>query len=207
MTLLIAEDATDLSRQASKWLETQASTKRATSVFLPAGKTPEGLYKFWESTRPKWLRTLELRQIDEVLSGPQAGLFRRFFETHLPSYQSQISWIDRADEAADLAVLGLGLNGHIAFHEPHLPKDFYGGCVQLSDVTCKTLSLEAGTWGLTYGASAFMSCKSILMIASGESKRDVVQKLLERSKDLPATALLAHSDFTLIADRATGVTQ
>ena len=34
--------------------------------------------------------------------------------------------------------------------------------------------------------------------------RDVVQKLLARSKDLPATSLLSHPDFTLIADRAAG---
>ncbi len=204
MTLLIAEDATDLSRQASKWLENQVLTKRATSAFLPAGKTPEALYKFWETTRPEWLGRLAFRQIDDVLSGPQAGVFREFFEAHLPSYQSQISWIERADQTADVAILGLGLNGHIAFHEPHLPQNFYGGCVQLSDVTCKTLSLSPGTWGLTYGASAFMSCKSILMIASGESKCDVVKKLLARSKDLPATSLLEHPDITLIADRATG---
>ncbi len=206
MKLLIAEDATDLSRQASSWLETRVLRDGVRSAFLPAGKTPEALYKLWESERPPWLTGLRLKQIDEVLTGPESGMFKRFFQEHLPSYQKQMAWIERADEPADVAVLGLGLNGHIAFHEPHLPDCFYGGCVQLNDLTCKTLSLANGTWGLTYGASTFMDCRSILMIASGESKRAVVQKLLAHSKDLPATSLLKHANFTLLVDKAAAAT-
>lgn len=199
MTLLIAEDATALSRQASKWLEEQA-TAGARSVFLPAGKTPEDLYELWESTKPAWLKALRLQQIDDVLTGPSRGVFRTFFEEKLPSFK--VAPIDRADQPADVAILGLGLNGHIAFHEPHLPENFYGGCVELNDVTCRTLRLENGTWGLTYGAATFRQCRAILMIASGPSKREVVAKLLARSKDLPATSLLAHPAFTLLVDRA-----
>ncbi len=151
--------------------------------------------------QPSWLRGLRLKQIDDVLSGPQAGVFRAFFEKHLPSFNSQMDWIDKADESADVAILGLGPNGHIAFHEPHLPETFFGGCVDLSDITRRTLGLSERTWGITYGASTFMNCKSILMIASGSSKRDVVKKLVARSADLPATSLLKHRDFTLLVDR------
>jgi glucosamine-6-phosphate deaminase len=113
-----------------------------------------------------------------------------------------MEWIERADSQADVAILGLGLNGHIAFHEPHLPANFYGGCVDLSEITRRTLGLTEQTWGITYGASTFMNCKSILMIASGESKRKVVSQLCGRSASLPATALLKHRDFTLLIDRA-----
>lgn len=202
MTFLIAEDAKDLSRQASKWLETRALSGAARTAFLPAGKTPEGLYELWEKTRPEWLEQMGFKQIDDVLTGPSAGVFKHFFEEKLPSYQAKFTWINRADEVADVGILGLGLNGHIAFHEPHLPETFYGGCVQLSETTCRTLALEKNTWGLTYGASTFMLSKSLLMIASGETKKEVVAKLLARSKDLPATSLLTHNDFTLIVDRA-----
>ena len=198
--LRVATDATDLNHQASAWLEKRVALDGARSAFLPAGRTPESLYKLWESEKPSWLRELRLKQIDDVLNGPQTGVFRAFFEEHLPSFGSQMDWIERADETADVAILGLGLNGHIAFHEPHLPANFYGGCVDLSEITRRMLGLTEQTWGITYGSATFMKCKSILMIASGPSKRDVVKKLVARSTDLPATSLLAHADFTLLVD-------
>lgn len=193
--------ADDFNREASQWLEARVR-EGARSVFLPAGRTPENLYALWEKEKPSWLAGVTLKQIDDVLTGPRAGTFRRFFETHLPSYTRQFEWIERADSSADVAILGLGLNGHIAFHEPSLPRDFYGGCVELTEITRRTLGLADPTWGLTYGASTFMACKSILMIASGESKRDVVARLCERSPSLPAASLLEHRDFTLLIDRA-----
>ena len=200
--LHVATNADDLNREASAWLEKRVRLDGVRSAFLPAGKTPEALYALWEKERPSWLNNITMKQIDEVMNGPQAGVFRRFFETHLPSYASKIEWIDRADSSADVAILGLGLNGHIAFHEPILPKIFYGGCVELTEVTRRTLGLTEKTWGLTYGASTFMNCKSILMIASGGTKRDVVAALCEASPTLPASSLLKHRDFTLIIDRA-----
>jgi 6-phosphogluconolactonase/glucosamine-6-phosphate isomerase/deaminase len=199
--LRVAHDATDLNRQASAWLEKRVAFEGVRTAFLPAGRTPEALYKLWETEQPSWLRGLRLKQIDDVLSGPKAGVFRAFFEEHLPSFLSQMDWIDRADESADVAILGLGLNGHIAFHEPHLPQNFYGGCVDLSEITRRTLELNEQTWGITYGSKTFMNCRSILMIASGASKRDVVQKLVASSTTLPATSLLKHRDFTLLVDR------
>lgn len=193
--------AQDFSREASHWLEKRVLSG-ARSVFLPAGRTPETLYALWENEKPSWLSGVRFKQIDDVLTGPQAGVFRQFFETHLPSYVNQFEWIDRADSEADVAVLGLGLNGHIAFHEPVLPRDFLGGCVQLTEITRRTLGLADPTWGITYGASTFMKCRSILMIAAGETKRDVVARLCERSTSLPATSLLQHRDFSLIVDQA-----
>jgi 6-phosphogluconolactonase/glucosamine-6-phosphate isomerase/deaminase len=193
--------APDLNRQASQWLE-QKIRSGARSVFLPAGRTPEALYALWEKEKPSWLSGIRLKQIDDVLDGPQAGVFRKFFEEHLPSYIGQFEWIDRADAGADVAILGLGLNGHVAFHEPILPRNFFGGCVELTEITRRTLGLSEKTWGITYGASTFMQCRSILMMASGESKRDVVSRLCARSATLPATALLEHRDFSLIIDRA-----
>lgn len=202
MTLQIAEDSSALSQQASEWSRAQISEHGAKSFYLPAGKTPEGLYKKWEQERPAWLATTRFYQIDDVLTGPKKGVFKKFFEDHLPHFKSQFQWIDRADSGADVAVLGLGLNGHIAFHEPELPKEFFSGCVRLSETTCKTLELSDGTWGITYGVQAFLKCRAILMIASGSSKKEVVARLLNADPTLPATALLKHPNFTLIVDRA-----
>lgn len=197
--LRVASDSLDLNRQASAWLEKRVKLDGTRSAFLPAGRTPEALYALWEKEQPAWLRSLRLLQIDDVMNGPQKGVFAQFFREHLPSYA--VEPIVQADQQADVAILGLGLNGHIAFHEPHLPSHFFGGCVDLSEITKKTLGLTEKTWGITYGAASFMNCKSILMIASGASKRDVVSQLCAHSRTLPATALLKHQDFTLLVDR------
>jgi hypothetical protein len=159
------------------------------------------LYKVWETKKPDYLRGMDLVQIDDVLTGSQRGMFKRFFDEHLPSYLTQLRGIEMGDRQADLAVLGLGLNGHVAFHEPGVDSGFYSGCVRLSEVTCQNLELEPGTWGISYGAQAFNACKSILMIVCGSSKREILQRLLEGESSVPASALLNHPSFTILADR------
>ncbi len=197
MKLVICEDLSHMSREATNWCVDRAPK----SMFLPAGRTPTPLYRLWEKERPSFLKGIKLFQIDDVLTGQGKGQFKKFFEDELPSYLPQFSWIEGADDVADVAVLGLGLNGHIAFHEPGLGREFFSGCVRLSDTTRGQIAAEPGTWGVTYGAGAFTRCRSVCIIVSGKAKRDVLAKLLAGDPSLPASALLAHGDLTILADR------
>jgi 6-phosphogluconolactonase/glucosamine-6-phosphate isomerase/deaminase len=202
MELVVCDSTEAFIRSASDWCRDHVASSQAKSIFVPAGRTPIGLYEHWEKVRPDYLRGLRLLQIDDVLTGGQRGVFREFFETHLPGFGAGFQVIETADEIADLALLGLGLNGHVAFHEPGLESSFFSGCVRLSETTCSSLGLEAGTWGLTYGAGAFLRTKGILMMVQGESKRAILSRLLARDPGLPAAALVDHPDFTILADRA-----
>jgi 6-phosphogluconolactonase/glucosamine-6-phosphate isomerase/deaminase len=201
MNILFCEENAEVGEAASAWCRENIKRHRANSLYVPAGRTPISLYKIWEKEKPEYLRGLDLVQIDDVLTGAQTGVFKRFFAEHLPSYISQLRLINRGDHQADIAILGLGLNGHVAFHEPGIDVGFYSGCVRLSEVTCQNLELEPGTWGISYGAGAFSSCKSILMVVCGASKREILQRLLESDSTVPASALLNHPSFTLLADR------
>ena len=148
-----------------------------------------------------YLKGLSLRQIDDLATGPRRGLFREFFARHLPSYASQLVPLESgsaAEEGADLAILGLGLNGHVAFHEPGLDPRFFAGCVRLSAETCQNLAAGENAWGISYGIEAFRRTRAILMMAYGPAKHDIVQRLLARDPALPATHLLGHPDFTLL---------
>ena len=158
------------------------------------------LYDVWRTESPDYLDGMKLIQIDDVMNGHDAGVFKKFFSDHLPGHQKQIEFITNADSRADLAILGLGLNGHVAFHEPGIDDAFYSGCVRLNEITCDHLGLERGTWGISYGAAAFASAKAVLMMVSGSSKADVLARLIDRDPTLPATSLLAHRDFTILAD-------
>ena len=54
------------------------------------------------------------------------------------------------------------------------------------------------------GMGTIGSARSLLMLATGVSKREAVAALVggERTERLPCTALLGHPDFVLLADRA-----
>lgn len=200
MELIVCEGREELTQAASTWCRDSVHRLDAKTLYIPAGQTPITLYEAWEAEKPDYLKAMRLMQIDDVLTGSQKGIFRQFFVRYLPSYQTQVQFIDQADQVADLAILGLGLNGHVAFHEPGLPRDFFSGCVLLSDRTRETLKLEEPTWGISYGLGAFLETKAILMIVKGQSKREVLARLLKRDPSLPASVLLEHPAFTILAD-------
>lgn len=200
MKKTIVQDQKEWALCASSWLEEKQKTYKANSLYIPAGETPKLLYQDWESRKPDFLRSLRMIQIDDVQDGPKKNLFKGFFYEELPSYADQIEYFDQGQTQADLGILGLGLNGHVAFHEPGLPANFYSGCVRLQQETRKNLSLAENTWGKTYGAGAFYLCKALLIIVRGLGKKSILDKVLRADSDIPAATLMSHSDLTIITD-------
>jgi 6-phosphogluconolactonase/glucosamine-6-phosphate isomerase/deaminase len=202
MDLQVFQDENEAARAASAWAAERVKRAGAQALFVPAGGTPVPLYRLWEKERPKWLESLDLLQVDEVLSEPGRGQFLSFLKKELPTYTSQIVPVDHSlPKGPVIAVLGLGVNGHIAFHEPGLPESFQKGEVALSAETCRNLGLPAGARGLSYGAGVFLDSASILLLVTGEKKAQVLRDLLKGNTTLPASFLLSHRDLTVIADR------
>jgi 6-phosphogluconolactonase/glucosamine-6-phosphate isomerase/deaminase len=197
MRVLVGKDENAWVDLAWTWIH--ENTVPGQRVFMPAGGTPTALYRRMSAQPSDLLKTLTFVQLDEVISGPKQGLFRQYFEAELPLFKRQFEWIAAADRTADVAILGVGLNGHVAFHEPHLPKGFSSGCVRLTDETLKVLELKDPTWGLTYGVGTFLQAKKILVLARGEAKRKVLNHALA-IKELPISWMLAHGDVTVISD-------
>lgn len=197
MRTQIGKDENEWVNLAWTWMHEEV--RAGQSVFIPAGGTPQALYRRWVAEPTSLLRSLKFLQIDEILNGPEKGAFRRFFEEELGSYLRQIEWIGECNRTADVAVLGVGVNGHVAFHEPHLPRQFSSGCVRLSQETLSYLSLQDPTWGVTYGVQAFLKAKKILVLARGERKQKIIKKAL-LEKNLPISWILEHSNVTLVTD-------
>lgn len=110
----------------------------------------------------------------------------------------------------DLAVLGLGPNGHLGFNEPGSPFD---SRARLITLTPESIRSNAAYWGseadvpregLTLGLGTLQSARRLVLIVSGARKRDILAATLEGpvGPHLPATLLRRHSDATVIADRA-----
>ncbi len=118
----------------------------------------------------------------------------------------------RIDELGgiDLQVLGIGPNGHIGFNEPD---DKLCAVTHLTDLTDSTIEAnsrffaskaDVPTKALTMGMGSIIKAKSIILLASGEAKKDVVRELLNDNitTSIPATLLKVHPDTVLICDRA-----
>ena len=176
MRLQICKDENEWVSAAWNWLHSELKTGQR--LFVPAGGTPTPLYQRWRRENSPLLKSLKLVQIDEIINGPKRGTFRRFFEAEMGPYLDQFELIGQADKTADAAILGVGVNGHVAFHEPHIPRHFAGGCVRLSCETLEYLHLEDPTWGVTYGVGAFSQCRSVLVLAQGENKQRILKKAL-----------------------------
>lgn len=195
MEFLRAEDGG--TEATEKWLENRVKRYGAQSLFLPAGETPKPLYARWRKAAPAYLKGLRLLQVDDVSTGKETGMFARFFQEELPTFHVE----PPVKEAkADLAILGLGTNGHVAFHEPGLPSSFRFGEVDLADDTALRLKLEPGTRGITYGVGTFFESKAILLVVRGENKRAILERLKKGDPSLPATGLLRHPDLTVLTD-------
>jgi glucosamine-6-phosphate deaminase len=197
MRLQIGKDESDWIDQAWTWLHTEI--KEGQSVFMPAGGTPLALYRRCVAEPTKLLKSLKMMQLDEIISGPLKGNFRQFLEKEMSPYVAQMEWITEGSGQAEIAILGVGINGHVAFHEPFLPRNFTSGCVVLSPEIQSYLELKDPTWGLTYGVGTFLRANKILVLARGEKKKKILQQAI-RDRNLPISWILEHPNVTLLTD-------
>jgi 6-phosphogluconolactonase/glucosamine-6-phosphate isomerase/deaminase len=200
MQLQCCKDETAWVYAADQWVQDHCRKHNVRRLFLPAGETPKPLYSYWEREKPQYLRGLTLVQIDDVITGQTKARFREFFLQELPSFKSQFEFFTDGEKGADLALLGLGMNGHVAFHEPGLSSEFYSGCVELSGVTRAVLQLSEPTWGGTYGLGAFNLCKGVMLLVRGEKKRPILKRVLHQDREVPAAELMRLQNFTVLTD-------
>ena len=202
MEIISVSNSDQLALKTNEWIKNEVQSEETKSIFLPAGNTPMPLYKYWNENQPPFLKELTFQPVDDVIKGSRTGVFEEFFTKHLPKFKGQIRPIQDDLPLADLTILGLGENGHVAFHEPGIPLDFFGGCIRLSDKTCSNLGIDNGAWGLTYGLASFLSTRSILVIVSGEKKQSILRRFIEEEGTFPATYLKNHVRLTVIADQS-----
>lgn len=196
MTVLVGKDENEWSDLVWTWFHTELQNSQR--VFIPSGATALPFYRKMSENPSTLLKSLSFVQLDEILTGPLRGSFKNFFQQHLSTFKDQFEWVTSAAEPAEICVLGVGINGHVAFHEPGLPKDFTGGCVRLSPETLQYLKLSEPTWAVTYGVGSFMKAKKVLILARGEKKKQVLQSAL--TSNLPVSWMLRHPNVTLITD-------
>ncbi|GMQ58877.1 glucosamine-6-phosphate deaminase [Vallitalea sediminicola] len=109
----------------------------------------------------------------------------------------------------DLQVLGIGTNGHIGFNEPDLTFESGTHKVTLDDETIKANSRffdsidEVPTEAISMGMKTIMQSKKIVLLANGEAKAKIIEKMLfgEISPNVPASILQLHPHVIVILDK------
>jgi glucosamine-6-phosphate deaminase len=108
------------------------------------------------------------------------------------------------DEAPiDLAVLGLGNDGHVAFDEPGSRLVEPTRVVRLSDETRAELGV-APEHALTVGLGTMMKARELLVLATGSTRATALRSMLldAPSSASPASLLRAHPRMTVVCDRS-----
>jgi glucosamine-6-phosphate deaminase len=113
-------------------------------------------------------------------------------------------------EPIDLCILGIGVNGHIAFNEPGTPKTQRTSCVRISENTRVVNaryfpSLEdVPTHAISMGIANIREARRILLVAHGARKAMAVDAGIGRAEDevFPVSLIQDHSDYVMLLDNA-----
>lgn len=232
--IMVVDNADELNRAAADVVSEVIQANPAASVVAATGRTPMGLYAELAARRATGLETPRITafQLDEYLGlGPDDrrslfGWMRRSFlqplgvdderAVRLPTdgdLEASCAAFDRTIEergGLDLAILGLGPNGHLGFNEPPSGPEASTRVVRLSPAT---IEANARYWGdvadvpataVTMGLRQLVAAGTILLVASGHRKRSILRAALEEPvrPEVPASFLqVAPGHVTAVVDR------
>jgi glucosamine-6-phosphate deaminase len=223
------DDAAALAMAAAA-LVVATDQARPDAVLLAAtGETPMGCYaelarRPFDSSHVRVAQLDEYTGITEVDPRSLYGWMRRSLCDALGIGEDRIIRLRpdgdeasgcRAYEAAvaaaggiDLAILGLGPNGHLGFNEPPTDVD-----APTREVALTASSIESnGRYfaepvperARTAGMDLILAARRVVLLVSGSRKADILRRVLdaEPTRWLPASRLHQHPDAIVLADAA-----
>ncbi|MGZ3950147.1 MAG: 6-phosphogluconolactonase [Flavisolibacter sp.] len=109
----------------------------------------------------------------------------------------------------DVAILGLGMNGHVGMNEPGTPPQLHSHVTKIDPLTQKVgqkyfSQQKELSHGLTLGLATLKEAKHIMLIVNGEHKASIVHQVLEGkiSEELPASLFRHHASITIYLDKS-----
>jgi glucosamine-6-phosphate isomerase len=235
MKIQVADTYEELSQQAAdEVLQLMQASRHP--LFCPAsGDTPAGLYRaLTERARDQQLDLSRWNYVglDEWvgMNGSDEGSCRYHLDRQLfhplQVHEEQICFFDgrahdlqgECDRVEDfirrlggieVAVLGLGLNGHIGMNEPGTAVGLRSHVTNLDPITQQVgqkyfTQQQQLSRGITLGLHTLLEARHLILMVSGAHKAEIVRRALEEeiSEQLPATLLRRHSGLSVLLDRA-----
>lgn len=233
MKIFIADNYAKMSKQAADDVIDMMQSRSEPVICAASGHSPEGLYKeIIDRVRKKevsvdnwrflgldeWVGMNAVDQgscrhhLDLELLGPLQVPEDRicFFDGRANDLEAECERIEKfihEHGGIDVAILGLGMNGHIGMNEPGVSLRLRSHVIDLHPVT-KTVGqkyfkeekeLERG---ITLGIATLMEASNLVVVVSGTHKAEITQEMIEGevSADVPATLLRKHSALKIYLD-------
>lgn len=205
-------------------------------IGFATGSTPLGVYRYFidnYQAQKVSFRQVKAFNLDEYVgltpSHPRsfASAMKNELFSHIDILPENINALDGSKEnmdeecqryeslidanPIDIQILGIGMDGHIAYNEPGSPLD--GAChvVDLHQESIES-SLDYGfdhiedvpTQGVTQGIGTIMKAKQLIMMAKGEKKADLVKRMIygEVTSDFPSSIIQRHPNVIICLDRS-----
>jgi glucosamine-6-phosphate deaminase len=229
---LVLADPRHVGLLAAELVANRIRARPMLRVLLPTGHTPRGMYAALrghcaDGSLPT--SHVSVLGLDEYLGlpGDDARSFRATLDRELrgiPLGRREAldgAAADPAVEAAryqavldaapiDLAVLGLGRDGHVAFDEPGSRAEDRVRRVALTQTTIADAAADfhgaenVPREALTVGLSTLIAAREVLVIVTGAEKAEALRRMLEapKSPDNPASFVRDHPRLTVICDGA-----
>lgn len=232
MKVVVYSNSASLSAAAAERLAAVLRRRTGSVLLLPVGKTAAPVYRelarVHAAGRAPFRRATTFN-LDELAVPPDdERSFRSFMQRHLFSKvalpASRIRFLrgDAADPAgecahyeralaragpADVAFVGIGVNGHVAYLEPGRSLAPRTSPVALSASTRRQLARDGvrpvPRVALTVGIETILESRAIVLVASGASKARAVAAALEGpvTARVPASFLSLHPRLEVHLDR------
>lgn len=236
MKLIIRDDYADMCAAVGEHIIEYVNAKPDSLVELPGGDTPMGIFDYlveaaeegrFDVSHVSFVSLDEWENLGyEVKGSCRQTLFDNLFKRLPIDIERQVCFFDGTADLSeeckridrfvfdhggiDIAVLGIGMNGHIGFNEPGVDPDQYCTIVPLDEVT-KSVSVKyfGGeqlnvAHGITLGMKHFMDAQEVVLIADSERKAPIVKKVVEgpMTNEVPATLMQAATQCLFYMDKA-----
>jgi glucosamine-6-phosphate deaminase len=225
----VVDDAAAVAAAAAERVVAAAAERPALTVALPTGRTPVPLYDELARRHAEgWDGLAQARgfNLDElVLPAGDPRTFHAFMEKHAwgrtglrrercdipsgaaPDLDAECRRYERAIAAAgglDLALLGVGADGHVAYNMPG-PITLGTHVVRLPDGLAASLGVPPEDWPLravTMGIGTIRQARRIIVMAMGQTKANAVRALVHGPEDpeWPCSFLGGHADIDVLLD-------
>jgi glucosamine-6-phosphate deaminase len=229
MRIEVVDDSAALAERAANRLLDIVRARPDARLGLPTGATPIDTYRLISERAGAAFAPSRAWAVDEFCASARdaPGTNAAFFAEHLRLEIGELrvpnaAAPDPAGEIAafagdirsaggfDLCLLGIGVNGHIAFNEPPAARGSRARVVQLSPASRRAHAESFGSpdavpsHGMTLGVADLLDAREILLLAHGAAKAEIVRRAVEgpAGEDVPASWLQTHDHVTWLLDRA-----
>ncbi len=215
----------------ASWLAVRLKERPELRVCLPTGDTPTPVYA--ELVAGEWRGEVSLRSATVVLLDEWVGLppgdparcdarirdelidqvaeppaFVPIAVDAGPDYEAAAAAHDAVvAQGLDLALLGIGMNGHVGFNEPGSRPDDGTRVVRLATSSREAATARYGAsstpaGGITVGLARLLEAGECWLLVTGSRKAQILRRALDEPEgpDCPASYLRRHPRLTVFAD-------